>query len=68
MDNLGTDMQKAVRCNSTAVGSRFALAIAAVDEAGNRADETKHHAEPDGPEERFNACEHGVSLSAYVRR
>jgi hypothetical protein len=65
----GTDMPvvQTLR-NSTAFGSFSRLALAAVDEPGNPAEEAEHDSEPNGTEERFNACEHGVSLSAYVRR
>ena len=69
MGNLGTQFRLvAVHYSSSDVGSLLTLALAAIDEAGDSADETEHQAEPDGSEERFNACEHGVSLSAYVRR
>jgi hypothetical protein len=61
-------MRRTAWRNSTYVCSLFRLAFAAIEETGDRADQAEHDSKPDGPEERFSACEHGVSLSAYVRR
>jgi hypothetical protein len=40
-------MSCTAQCNSTDVGSRLALAFAAIDESGDPAEETEHHAKPD---------------------